>query len=181
MEGGEGLRHSGKRTAIRGQGVCGLLVILAVQEPHLRSVWRFSAETEPDRENTDSIPAITVHFHFLGGKKRTYPRYFKTGPADIRTNWYMDPYAYAVSINDLCSLGRTTSFSKHHSSQRTNCCISTTSSCFWHTWASRTMDVPHHNVLPPYGCLLLHHELTVHLDIFDLITQNDSAEEWMPK
>lgn len=37
-------------------------------------------------------------------KKITYPKYFKTGPPVMRMNWYLDPYAYAVSISDLCSL-----------------------------------------------------------------------------
>lgn len=38
-----------------------------------------------------------------GKRKRTYPKCFKTGPPVIRMNWYLDPYTYAVSINDLCS------------------------------------------------------------------------------
>lgn len=91
--------------------------------------WDLSGDSVLKQSQTEKIQFLFQQLQFISaffGKKRTYPRYFKTGPADIRTNLYMDPYAYAVSINDLCSLGRTISFSKHHSSKRTNCCICTT-------------------------------------------------------
>lgn len=116
-------------------------------------------------------------------------------------NWYLDPYAYAVSMNDLCSLGTRWKQPTIHDwlidshpsiiSQDLACTIllspqppqppgphvSMYSVIPLATLSSQTEDVAQNNVLLPFGPLLHDHQVCVRVDILHLFTQNRTVKK----